>query len=51
MHFGGKFIKQKLPGTPNLVEVGHLIGPQIRIWKDLRRFYKIKVVVNVLNSA
>ena len=35
VHFGGNFIKQKLPGTPNLVGVGHLIGPQIRIWKDL----------------
>ena len=46
MHFGGKFIKQKLLGTPNLVGVGHLIGSQIRIWKDLRRFYKIKVVVH-----
>ena len=27
MHFGGNFIKQKLPGTPNLVGVGHPIGP------------------------
>ena len=27
MHFGGYFIKQKLLGTPNLVGVGHLIGP------------------------
>ena len=35
VHFGGKFIKQKLPGTPNLVGVGHVIGPQIQIWKDL----------------
>ena len=35
MHFGGKFITQKLLGTPNLVVVGHLIGPQIQIWKDL----------------
>ena len=51
MHFGGNFIKQKLLGTPNLVGVGHLIGPQIQIWKDQRRFYKIKVVVNVPNSA
>ena len=22
-------------GTPDLVGVGHLFGPQIRIWKDL----------------
>ena len=35
VHFGGKFIKQKLLGTPNLVGVGHPIGPQIQIWKDL----------------
>ena len=64
VHFGGKFIKQKLLGTPNLVGIGHLIGPQIQIWKDLglvcfwslsallsRRVYKTKVVVNVANSA
>ena len=25
--FGGKFIKQKLQGTPYLVGVGHLFGP------------------------
>ena len=35
MHFGKNFIKQKLQGTPDLVGVGHLFGPQIRIWKDL----------------
>ena len=35
VHFGGKFIKQKLLGTPKLVGVGHLFGPQIQIWKDL----------------
>ena len=35
MHFGEIFIKQKLLGTPNLVGVGHLRGPQIQIWKDL----------------
>ena len=35
VHFGENFIKQKLQGTPNLVGVGHLIGPQIQIWKDL----------------
>ena len=35
MHFGGKFIKQKLQGTPNLVGVGYPIGPQIQFWKDL----------------
>ena len=35
VHFGGNFIKQKLLGTPNLVGVGHPIGPQIQIWKDL----------------
>ena len=64
MHFGGYFIKQKLLSTPNLVGVGHLIGLQIRIWKDLvpvcfwslsaslsRGVYKIKVVVNGPNSA
>ena len=32
---GGKFITQKLLGTPNLVGLGYLIGPQIQIWKDL----------------
>ena len=55
---GRNFVKQKLLGTSNLVGVGHLLGPQIRIWKDLgpvyywshgasfpRRVYKIKVVV------
>ena len=54
MHFGENFKKQKLQGTPNLVGAGHLIGPQIWIWKDLgpmcfwssglslsRRVYKI----------
>ena len=64
VHFGRNFIKQKLLGTPNLVMVGHLIGPQIWIWKDLgpvsfwshghslsRGVYKIKVVVNGPNSA
>ena len=35
MHFGGYFIQQKLLGTPNLVGVGHLFGPQIQDWKDL----------------
>ena len=35
VHFGGKFIKQKLLGTPDLVGVGHPIGPQIQFWKDL----------------
>ena len=35
MHFGGKFITQKLYVTPHLVRVGYLIGPQIQIWKDL----------------
>ena len=35
MHFGKNFLKQKLLGTPNLVGVGNLIGPQIQIWKDL----------------
>ena len=59
MHFGGNFIKQKLLGTPDLVGVGHLIGPQIRIWKDLglvcrgpalsNRVYKIKLVICVPN--
>ena len=32
---GENFKKQKLQGTPNLVGVGHLFGPQIQIWKDL----------------
>ena len=54
VHFGENFLKQKLQSTPNLVVVGHLFGPQIRIWKDLgpvclwshcasllRRVYKI----------
>ena len=59
VHFGGNFIKQKLLGTPDLVGVGHLIGPQIRIWKDLglvcrgpalsNRVYKIKLVICVPN--
>ena len=35
MHFGKNFIKQKLQDAPDLVGVGHLFGPQIRIWKDL----------------
>ena len=35
VRFGENFIKQKLLGTPNLVGVGHLRGPQIQIWKDL----------------
>ena len=35
MHFGKNFKKQKLQGTPDLVRVGHLFGPQIQIWKDL----------------
>ena len=33
MHFGENFIKQKLQGTPDLIGVGHIFGPQI--WKDL----------------
>ena len=35
MPFGKIFIKLKLQGTPNLVGVGHLFGPQIQIWNDL----------------
>ena len=35
MHFGKNFIKQKLKGTPDLVGAGHLLEPQIQIWKDL----------------
>ena len=31
VHFGGKFIKQKLQGAPDLVGAGHLFGPQIRM--------------------
>ena len=63
MHFGRNFVKQKLLGTPNLVCVGYLFRPQIRIWKDLapvcfwccgapftRGVYKMKVVVSVLNG-
>ena len=34
-HFGKNLIKQKLQGTPDLVGVGHLFGPQIWIRKDL----------------
>ena len=34
MHFGENFIKIKLQG-PNLKGVGHILGPQIQIWKDL----------------
>ena len=55
--FWWKLDQQKLLGTPNLVGVGHLIGPQIQIWKDQgldsfsRGVYKTKVVVNVANSA
>ena len=62
VHFGVKFITQKLLVTPNLVGVGHLRGPQIRIWKDLGpvcfwscgpsfswRVYNTKVVVHVPN--
>ena len=54
MHFGENFITQKLLGTPNLAGVGHLIEPQIQIWKDhgaslSRGVYKMKVVVSVLN--
>ena len=33
--FGKNFIKQKLLGTPDLVGVGHLFGPQIWIPMDL----------------
>ena len=57
MPFGGKFIKQKLLGTPNLVGVGHLMGPQIQIlfWSHghslSRGVYNTKVVVNVPKSA
>ena len=61
--FGFNFLTKKLQGTPKLVGVGHLIGPQIWVWKNLgpvcfwshgtfpRRLYEIKVVVNVPNSA
>ena len=35
VRFGKHFIKQTLLGTPDLVGVGHLFGPQIRIQKDL----------------
>ena len=62
VHFGGHFVKQKLLGTPNLVQAVHLFGCQIQIWKDLgpvsfwshgpsisRGVYKIKAVVYVPN--
>ena len=61
--FDKNFIKQKLQGTPDLVGVGHLFGPQIWIWKDLgpmsfwrhghslwRVLDKTNVVVYVPNS-
>ena len=35
MRFGENFTKQKLQGTPNFVRAGHLLGPQIRILKDV----------------
>ena len=35
VHFGENFKKQKLQGTPDLVGAGHLLRPQIWIWKDL----------------
>ena len=63
VRFGKNFIKQKLQGAPDLVGVGHLFGPQIRIWKDLgpisfwrhgqslwRLLDKTNVVVYVPNS-
>ena len=28
VHFGKNFIKQKLQGTPDLVGVGHFLGPK-----------------------
>ena len=62
--FWQKLINQKLLSTPDLEGVGHLFRPQIRIQKDLgpmsfwsqgpslsRGVYKLKVVVNVPNSA
>ena len=63
MHFGGHY-HTKVTGRPQISEVGQLTGPQIKIWIDLgpvcfwslsaslsRRFYKIKVVVDVPYSA
>ena len=63
MHFGKNFIKQKLPGAPNLVGAVHLFGPQIWTRKDLgpmsfwshdhsiwRGVHEIKVVLYVPNS-
>ena len=35
LHFDKNFTKQKLQGAPDLVGAGHLLGTQIRIWKDL----------------
>ena len=62
VHFGKNFVKQKLLGLPNTVGLGHLLGPQILIQKDLslvsfwsrglslsRRVYNSKVVVYVPN--
>ena len=47
VHFGEIF--------PNLVGVGHLIGPEIQTWALFDslswKFYKIKIVVNVPYSA
>ena len=45
VHFGEIFIKQKLLGTPNLVGIGHLIGPQIQIWKDLGQWLTFKEIL------
>ena len=55
VHFDKNFIKQKLLRTPNTAWVGHFLGCQIQIWKDLgtvcfwscgaslsRRVYKTK---------
>ena len=63
VHFGKNFIKQKMQGTPNIVGVGHLFGPQIWIQKDLgsmsfwshghslwRGVHKTKIVWYVPNS-
>ena len=35
VHFGKNLKKTKLQGAPDLVSVGHLFGPKIRIQKDL----------------
>ena len=64
VHFGEKFIKQKLLSTPNLVGADHIFGPEIRIRTDLGpmsfwshghwflgKVYQTKVVEDLSNSG